>query len=167
MLKIYEVIGYLNLSKELKIEDEFTTVNFIGGTRYPQRSGRYATEDKKIQKALESSPLFKNEYRLVQVGDKVLTEEEQVKPVDERVVELEKQNEELQKRVSELNAELKALKESGEKQDEYKEIPDITNGQQAKDYIVKTYNHDADKLKNKMLILQAAKKYKLIFPDWK
>jgi len=166
MLKVYKVQGYLNLLKEIEVGDKIVAVNFTGGHRYPHKSGTYATKDKEIQKALESRPEFKSEYILVQVGEKKLTKDEQTKPISERVVELQKENERLQKQVSELNAQLQ-IKNAVPVPKEVKAIPDVVNAQQAKDYIVKEFNHNPDKLKNKMIILQAAKKYNISFPDWK
>lgn len=166
MLKVYEVQGYLNLQKEIEVDGKIVAVNFTGGHRYPHKSGTYATDDKKIQKALEARPEFKVEYKLVQVGNKKLNKSEQTTSINERVMELEKENERLQKLVSELNAQLQT-KSDTEKPKELKIVHDVVNAQQAKEYLVKEFNHNPDKLKNKMIILQAAKKYSVSFPDWK
>jgi hypothetical protein len=166
MRKIYEVIGYIGLNKQIKVGEGYKEVNFTGGTLYPRRMGRYATDDKEIQKALESAPEFGSEYKLVQAGSKVFDDSLPSQSNMEQVEMLKAKNQELMREVSELRAELKKLS----KEDipvPPKEVPGIVNGQQAKEYIVDTFGVEADKLKNKMLILNAAKKYNVTFPDWK
>jgi exosome complex RNA-binding protein Csl4 len=166
MRKVYEAVGYINLNKEIAVDGEYKEIYFTGGTLYPRRMGRYATDDKAIQKALESAPEFGIEYKLVQAGSKVFNKVQPNQSNAEQLEMLKIKNQELMREVSELRAELKNYTKEKVSAPPT-EVPGIVNGQQAKEYIVDTFGVEADKLKNKMLIQNAAKKYNVTFPDWK
>lgn len=165
MLKKYEVVGYINLTTQIKVEDKFIEIIFGGGNTYPLRRGIYTTENPKIQKALEKAKDFNKKYKLVQINNRVLSKVEAEKPIDEQIIELKKEREELHKEISSLKAQLDLRKLT--KNTIGTSVPDIVNGQQAKDYLVKQFKCDADKLKNKMLIQQEMKRRNILFPDWK
>jgi len=165
MLKKYEVVGYINLTTQIKVEDKFIEIIFGGGNTYPLRRGIYTTEKPKIQKALEKAKDFNKKYKLVQINNRVLSKVEAEKPIDEQIIELKKEREELHKEISSLKAQLDLRKLT--KNTIGTSVPDIVNGQQAKDYLVKQFKCDADKLKNKMLIQQEMKRRNILFPDWK
>lgn len=165
-MKIYQGIAYLNFEYELIIDEKLVKIPFKGGRRYPNYyPGTYATDDKVIQQALENSKHYNTLFKLIQVDDKVLEKGETSVSLDERLVKLEKENKEWMRKYSELEAAYNALK-SEPIPPEVKEIPDITNAQQAKEYLI-SIGEDPEKLKNKMLILNSAKKNKITFPDWK
>lgn len=168
MIKTYQCIGNLGYIFQLPINETLMDIRFVGGRRYPNiEPGKFSTDDKDIQKALENNPNYDVTYNLVQVGEKVLAKGEPVISLDERLVKLETENKAYQKEVSELKAELKALTDAPEPDNGIKEVFDVVNAQQAKEYIVKHFGHDPQKLNKKMIIMNAAKKYKVTFPDWK
>lgn len=162
MTKTYQAIGWISIKKEIVINGKHIKILFTGGKRHPKKVfGTYQTDDKAIQKALESDPQFNKDYRLM--GKK--TPVEQNPSADEAIAFLKKENERLQRENSELKAEINLMKKPEE--EKVRLVEGVTNAQQAKDYLVKEFGHDPEKLKNKMLIMNASKKYKVAFPDWK
>jgi len=66
--KTYQLINWLSMNLKLTLPDDRSTrVLFAGGKMYPKWfPGRFSTDDKEIQKALESHKWFNTEYRLTQ-----------------------------------------------------------------------------------------------------
>lgn len=167
MTKTYQSIAYLNFEFELIIDEKLVKVPFTGGRRSPDFfPGRFITSDKNLQKALEGNDANNSLYKLVEVDGKILQKGAPKYSLDERLVKLENENKEWQRKYSELLAEYNVLKEEPIPGDGLKEVPDITNAQQAKEYLV-SLGADPEKMKNKMLIQNRAKKLKVTFPDWK
>lgn len=167
MTKTYQGIGYLNFVFEMVVDRNLVKIPFTGGRRAPNYlPGMFTTDDKDIQNALEKNKDYNKLYKLVEVDGKVLSKGAPSYTLDERLVKLENENKEWQKKYSELEAEYRALKEDKISEGETKEVPDIVNAQQAKEYLIKN-GVDGEKLKNKMLILNSAKKLNITFPDWK
>jgi len=166
-MKIYQALGYLNFEFELLIDGKPVKAPFTGGRRYPSYyAGRFATDDKELQKHLEANKAYNKLYKLVEVDGKVLEDGQPSYSLDERLVKLENENKEWQKKYSELQAEYNILKAKPIPENGATEVQDVTNAQQAKEYLV-SVGADPEKLKNKMLIQNTAKKLNVIFPDWK
>ena len=165
--KIYEAIGYLNISKQIFVDGKAIDIYFSRGMKNPLRFGKYSTDDIKIQEALESCPEFNKEYKLIQIGKKVLNKEEMSKPINEQIVDLKLIIEDLKEENASLKNKIKTLEVKKKSEKEIVYVKDVFNGQQAKDYLVKNFDLDPDKLKNKMLIIMAARRKNINFPNWK
>ena len=63
MKKSYKTISIPNLSKTIKINDKEVTIEFCGGTSFPDfKAGSYTTESKIIQDSIEKSNRYGKDY---------------------------------------------------------------------------------------------------------
>jgi len=141
----------------INIGEKSKEILFVGGRRYPQRSpGTFTTDDKEIQKALEEDKRFNVSYKLMENElPKPPTETERISKLEQENTDLRKENKELQEKLEKLEG----------KKDEIS-VPEVMNAQQAREYLVKNFEQDPAKLKNKLAITAAAKKLNVVFPDW-
>lgn len=122
--KVYQVIGYLNTSIQIVVDGKKKRIEFRGGSRNPSVThGKFVTEDKDVQKALESGKLFKTLYKLIKIDDK-LTEpiKKEVSP-QAKIKQLTELNANLQQQVEQFEEEetqTDALKAKVKEVDAYK-----------------------------------------------
>ena len=141
--KTYQSLRYLIYQKALRIDDRNISCDFVGGVTTPEMAlGTYATDDPKIQEALENDVAYGKQYICISKPEKKKSEEETKKTIPE-------------------------TKEAKEETLEAEIVKGIVNSQQARNYLAKKYEEITySMLKNKTMVLAVAEKYEIEFPDW-
>ena len=85
MMKVYETVNDVRLITTISLGSINVAITFDGGTSYPVwRPGRFQTEDKALQKAIEASPSFDKSYVLCKIKrEKVNKIEVELKNIDD------------------------------------------------------------------------------------
>lgn len=85
--KTYESINSINMIWEAKVNGKYIPIVFTGGTNSPKReNAKFTTDNESIQEALEKSPYFNREYKLINVEEVVvpvqIPEQIQIKQIE-------------------------------------------------------------------------------------
>lgn len=160
--KIYESIGYLKLSLNIKVDGESKYIEFAGGASHPvQMFGRFVTENQKIQEVLEGSENFNKMYKLVFVDNISLIPEEKKESIEEKYEALLKENQRL---MSDAEKKVEPEKEDGE----LTVIKDVFNAQQGRDKLIELFPDEFNtrNLPNAKTIQKRAREKNIVFIDW-
>lgn len=155
------MLPYTELHITLVVGSASVLARFTGGLRYPSFvGGKFSTNNEQEQKALESNPLFNKGFKLVSTIDikdpEPTTKTEQTEGIaaPEFVQGAETQSQPKQQ-------------EQLEVKDGITEVPGITSGQKAKDYIREKHPEITfAQLRTNESVRQVAKSLNISFPDW-
>ena len=166
-VKTYQCIGYTTLEHRVVIDGVKVTIEFKGGGNYPRKTfGIYSTDDKAIQKALESSRSFKTLYRIIRDNDELFGDETPQLTHKEQVVKLQQENADLKAEINILKAALKEVEDAKIPKDVIA-VKEVFNAQQAKEYLAENFEElEIKNLPNKATVLKRAEERNICFPDW-
>lgn len=100
--RIYQLKGYLNLEMSININGTHKTIVFKGGTRTPKLiPGKYVTDDKDVQKALEKHSRHGKLYSLYSINGKLVSKEASILSVEQKYSRLKLERDDLLKRINE------------------------------------------------------------------
>lgn len=180
-IKTYEAVGHnmKQLGYDVVVKGKQRIIQFEGGFTYPfERNGRFTTDDPDEQAALESDKGLGRFYKLIETNTIGEAPKEVVKPPknqakkQEAVAISEPENEtvvpETEKPDEEPvspGAEVKSETENTQEEGETKEILGISTNTAAKEYLNTNFNINVAPLTNKALIIEAAAKLGIVFPE--
>jgi hypothetical protein len=162
--KTYRSLHALELTLCVNVGGRDIYCEFTGGVNQPQRlNGSYSTSSLAIQTALEKHPRFKNAFDITKIVNIDSPNEGQAKimgpegdlianvPLGSIIVDAEPPKEEPIIKNTET--------------DQY--VSQVTNGQQAKDELNKTFGVPWSRLKNLTQTRSEAAKLNIVYPNWK
>lgn len=147
MLKLYRSLKYRELHHEAMVDGKKVFVDFIGGAIYPHKvMGFFTTADEKLQKALEEGPGFNTLYELEVTVDPDASKKQAQKPTEKK------------------KTSKKEIVSDGP-DDEKTVVEEVTNYQQARDYLAEKFEIKKQALANPKAIENAANKNNVAFPN--
>lgn len=155
--KVYQSISYPHYYTSVFIDGNEIRIGFVGAVRFGslQIFGRYTTSDQKVQEALEKSPSFNVDYKIIQ------TIEEQGKD------DILNDNDSPDKNPDQFHNPIGEDNQNQEKRETVK-APEVIRIQDARDWLREHFKEITfDQVRSRDSILKLARKYKVKFSNLK